>query len=769
MSESLNVIALVSGGKDSFFSILHCIQNGHKIVALGNLHPPLTEPQTEESDGIHEDENDLNSFMYQTVGHTIIPLYGEALGIPLYRQAILGSAVQTGTSYDHAALTSSGAEESVEEKNNTDGDETESLVPLLQRIKDAHPEANALSTGAILSTYQRTRVESVAIRLGLVPLSFLWQYPILPPGLQISLLQDMQAVGLDARIIKVASGGLDESFLWENVASEKGMRRVERAMKRFSVDGDGAVLGEGGEFETLVVDGPSWLFKKRIVVETEDTRIVREGGGSAWIQISKASLVDKESTENKESSCRVPELLDQRSSEILSALDKNDHSYDLSTSSTPGSGSLASPTWELKSSSTNGIEGGNMIHWTIIPESASCSSILDEAKSVVESIKVRLNQASLKTTDIVSTMIMLRSMEDFTTINKIYGTLFPHPNPPSRVTISCGSSMPLNISLIIHLTLHIPSATSLPRKALHVQSRSYWAPANIGPYSQASSLPSSLSTSQTLTIAGQIPLIPHTMLLPTSSPSPSPLFHISTILSLQHLLRIADATSIKWFTSACIYIPTPTPHPGSSSPSPSPSTSSALTKIAYQAWKYIHAPPPQDSDHDSDAEPRDLWEEKFRYSNTTPLSNEHTTTTYPDHDILQSDTPTIPPFWTAEVESLPRGSEVEWHAHVGVCDGPIDVKNIETREHRGNSLTTSSTRHTVLTFPYDVTPSPDDFKDDYSNRGLIHLVYVDTSLVDVNKLLSAGWEGKGVIPCKSLWDGEGRRLSTVIVFWGDAR
>ncbi|KAF5878521.1 putative meiotically up-regulated 71 protein [Botrytis fragariae] len=753
MSESLNVIALVSGGKDSFFSILHCIQHGHKIVALGNLHPPLTEPQTEESDGIHKDENDLNSFMYQTVGHTIIPLYEEALGIPLYRQAIVGSAVQTGTSYDHADLTSSGAEEWVEKKNNTDGDETESLVPLLQRIKDAHPEANALSTGAILSTYQRTRVESVAIRLGLVPLSFLWQYPILPPGMQISLLQDMQAVGLDARIIKVASGGLDESFLWENVASEKGMRRVERAMKRFSIDGDGAVLGEGGEFETLVVDGPSWLFKKRILVETEDTRIVREGGGSAWIQISKASLVDKESIESKEISCRVPALLDQRSSEILSALDKNDHSYDLSTSSTPGSGSLASPTWELKPSSNNGIEGGNMIHWTIIPESAPCSSILDEAKSVVESIKARLNQASLKTTDIVSTMIMLRSMEDFTTINKIYGTLFPHPNPPSRVTISCGSSMPLNTSLIIHLTLHIPSATSSPRKALHVQSRSYWAPANIGPYSQASSLPSSLSSSQTLTIAGQIPLIPHNMLLPTSSPSSSLPFHMSTILSLQHLLRIADATSIKWFTSACIYIPTS---------SPSPSSASILSKIAYQAWKHIHALPPQDSDHDSDAEPRDLWEEKFRYSNTAPLSTEHTTTAYPAHDILQTDAPTIPPFWTAEVDSLPRGSEVEWHAHVG-------VNNIETHEHRDNSLTTSSTRHTVLTFPYDAIPASDDLKDDYSNRGLIHLVYVDTSLVDVNKLLSAGWEGKGVIPCKSLWDGEGRRLSTVIVFWGDAR
>ncbi|KAJ8070279.1 hypothetical protein OCU04_000662 [Sclerotinia nivalis] len=766
MSESLNIIALISGGKDSFFSTIHCIKNGHKVIALGNLHPPVTEPQTKENNNIHKDENDLNSFMYQTVGHTVIPLYEEALGIPLYRQAIVGGAVQTGTSYGHADFTSSGAGKLVGKESHADEDkgedETESLVPLLRRIMDAHPEANALSTGAILSTYQRTRVESVALRLGLIPLSFLWQYPSLSPGMQISLLRDMEAVGLDARIIKVASGGLDESFLWENVASEKGMRRVERAMKRFSVDGDGAVLGEGGEFETLVVDGPRWLFKKKIEVEMKNSRIVREGGGSAWLQISDASLVDKEIGEDDEISCRVPELLDQRSLEILSALENNKDFHDLSTSSTADVESPTSSAWELKSPDPNSVENSNMLHWTIVPESDSCSSISKEAESVLETIRERLDHASLSTTDIVSTMIMLRSMEDFTTINKIYGTLFPHPNPPSRVTISCGSSMPLNKSLMIHLTLHIPSASSPPRKALHVQSRSYWAPANIGPYSQASSLPFSQSSSQSFTIAGQIPLIPHTMLLPTSSSHTpilsSPTFHISTVLSLQHLLRIADATSIKWFTSACIYIPSH--HP---SDQYSPSTRS---KIAYQAWKHIHALQAPESDDD---EPRDLWEEKFRYSNTSPLSTETTSTKYPDHALLQADTLTIPPFWTAEVDSLPRESEVEWHAHLGICDGPVTILDTETQGHRSNSLTTSAMRHTVLTFPHDSIPEPSVLVDNHKNCGLLHLVYVDTSLLDLSKLLSGGWGGKGVIPCRSLWDGEGRRLSTVIVYWKDAR
>lgn len=56
----LKVVALISGGKDSFFSILHCLANGHEVVALANLHPPL-------EDG--EQSEDIDSFMYQTVGH----------------------------------------------------------------------------------------------------------------------------------------------------------------------------------------------------------------------------------------------------------------------------------------------------------------------------------------------------------------------------------------------------------------------------------------------------------------------------------------------------------------------------------------------------------------------------------------------------------------------------------------------------------------------------------------------------------------------------
>lgn len=137
-SEPLNVIALISGGKDSFFSVLHCLQNGHRIVALANLYPPsdaaaagtqVIEPQ--QSLSVQDTvERDPNSFMYQTVGHEIIPLYAQATGLPLYRQAIVGGAAHH--ERDYAYDTSS-------------VDETESMVPLLKAIMKRHPPAQPFS------------------------------------------------------------------------------------------------------------------------------------------------------------------------------------------------------------------------------------------------------------------------------------------------------------------------------------------------------------------------------------------------------------------------------------------------------------------------------------------------------------------------------------------------------------------------------------------------------------------------------------------------
>ncbi|KAI9053374.1 hypothetical protein LZ554_002333 [Drepanopeziza brunnea f. sp. 'monogermtubi'] len=683
-TKSLQVIALISGGKDSFYSVLHCIQNGHQVVALGNLYPAPPAPSSAAASHSAEsdDERDLNSFMYQTVGHTVIPLYEQALGIPLYRQQIVGSAVQTGISYGFADVKRADEEGSATKDGEAlerGEDETESLVPLLTRIMAEHPTANALSTGAILSTYQRTRVESVALRLGLTPLSYLWQYPILPPGAQISLLEDMQSVGLDARIVKVASGGLDESFLWQNVASQQVMRRVEKSMRRFGTDGDGAVLGEGGEFETLVVDGPACLFKGRIEVLEKDRRVVREGGGSAWLKILEARVVMKGSVGVMENECRVPELLEPRFTKILAALERGgNHNSSLNSWSTPN-GSRATPFLHSPILSPRQAKAHHLLHWSVTAKRSvpgSDESISVQASRAIEEIAQRLQLASLQPTSIVATVIILRSMQDFASVNKIYGSLFTKPNPPSRVTISSGSLLPDDTSLIIHLTLHDPPAPSNhPHKALHVQSRSYWAPANIGPYSQAISVPvlpslasSSPPSSQTSTvfIAGQIPLIPHTMALPpcslTDSPHATADFNLQAVLSLQHLIRIAQETHVKWFTSCAAFLPSAPLH-----------TIAAQARILSQAWKMLHTPGEQDDD-DEEEQDRDLWEEKH-YAGMEVRGAGKAARSVPDWEVLSSvhdveeEGERCPPFWSVEVEELPRGAGVEWAAGWGVTGG----------------------------------------------------------------------------------------------------
>ena len=623
-TSGLNVIALVSGGKDSFFSLLHCQAQGHRVVALANLHParreheerarpsaedgpsssnvgtaaatgvrppstrvveiaPARQPrQAGDADGEvvdddgDEDEEDLNSFMYQTVGHAVIPLYAAATGIPLYRQPILGGAVQSARDYAPG------------EEAATAQDETESMVPLLRHVMAQHPEANAVSAGAILSTYQRTRVESVALRLGLTPLAYLWKFPVLPSpsGDDAQLLVDMAAAGLDARIVKVASGGLDESFLWASVSSPAAVARLKRAMGRFGTSEKGAVLGEGGEFETLVVNGPRRLFSKQIVIQDDHRSIVREGGGTAWVRVRKAQVLEKpiptpDATTDNEN-VRIPEMLDEIFNMVLEGLQSSELPSGVSS--------------DLAGRSRPSVhrDAETLVQWSFV--SSELSSIEVETASLMDMLHSRLRSHSLSPSSIISTVIILRNMSDFPTINKIYSAPFTEPNPPSRVTISCGELLPSGCNIIIYALVHTALKTG-DRQGLHVQSRSYWAPANIGPYSQAITVPATSllksgarqpesSNVQLVNIAGQIPLIPATMELPRGPDA----FKMQVVLSLQHLWRIGLEMGVQWWSSAVAYFPR-----GSDSDLPV----KEKAQLAGRAWEASH-PTSQSSEEEED-------------------------------------------------------------------------------------------------------------------------------------------------------------------------
>jgi diphthine-ammonia ligase len=605
---NLKIVALISGGKDSFFSLLHCLANGHDVVALANLHPA-------EASSIE----DTDSFMYQTIGHAVIPLYENALGLPLYRQEINGSAVNQSKSY---GPTPNDAEKS---------DETESLVPLLRKVMAAHPEVNAVSTGAILSDYQRTRVESVALRLGLVPLSYLWQYPHLPPGTPTSLLEDMAAVGQDARIIKVASGGMDDSFLWQNVADYRTKTRLVKAAQRFGTDGDGAALGEGGEYETLAIAGPAPLWKARIVVDEQNRCVMPGEAGSASVKIAKAEIAPLENTQTQR--VRTPELLDDRFAKLLERI-----------------GDITST--DLKPSPQPAFEGaaGND-HVLIRDLTAPGGNASEQTEAIMRNLNDRLSKASLAFSDIAYTSVILRDMADFAAVNIAYGKCFQHPSPPARITLSCAGVLPQDSLVTISATSVAPK-DGKHRKGLHVQSRSYWAPANIGPYSQAITVPASSrdgTECELVYVAGQIPLNPASMeLYSPFGPDSSDTFRHQAVLALQHLYRIGAAVGVRRWASVIAFIT-----------SPSADAAKSQANVARRVWQEVHSRQEgegEDGEEDED-EDFDVWDQQ-RGGGRAAWQSHATEET--EH---KSEEQVVPPIYVIEVDSLPRGASVEWVAY----------------------------------------------------------------------------------------------------------
>lgn len=151
----MKFVALLSGGKDSIFNLMECIGMGHELVCVANLHPPASE------DG----RNEIDSFMYQSVGVEIVPYIAQCLGVPLVRQEILGKSVNQDLYYakkevEEAKDGEEKPKEQQQQQEKEEPDEVEDLFTLLTAVKEQYPDVQAVASGAILSNYQRLRVEN---------------------------------------------------------------------------------------------------------------------------------------------------------------------------------------------------------------------------------------------------------------------------------------------------------------------------------------------------------------------------------------------------------------------------------------------------------------------------------------------------------------------------------------------------------------------------------------------------------------------------------
>ncbi|XP_055380431.1 uncharacterized protein LOC129611354 [Condylostylus longicornis] len=579
----MRVVAMVSGGKDSCYNMMQCVAEGHQIVALANLHP--------------KDLDELDSYMYQTVGHMGIEILAKAMNTPLYRRETKGKSTQTGKHYVP-----------------TDDDEVEDLYNLLEYVKNEH-QVEAVAVGAILSDYQRVRVENVCSRLNLVSLAYLWRRD------QTELLQEMIDCRVHSILIKVAALGLvPERHLG------KSIREVQPHLINMKEKYGLNVCGEGGEYETFTLDCP--LFKQRIVVE--DMQIVISSADPVcpvgYINFTKLSLAPKEfhlscdvlvkksldyisdlnestysdlsdpdlsetELEMIEKETRMRESMSQ--SDILSR--SNSFGRHVSASSPvpivmaksasvdepSGTGATAgtfSTANTISTTTTTGGGGGgggyssgyiigslgtsaphtqppspikyereirplennvmtaiNRKGWMWVCGIQGCGETPEDGMNIAMALLGEAaNHNDYLLSDYCYITMYVRNILEYATLNQIYAETLNFQNPPTRVCVEC--PLPENCHVIMEAVAYKKNDLEGEygkRQTMHVQGISHWAPANIGPYSQ------STRVGDITYISGQIALVPGSMTIIEGGIRPQ------CKLALRHISRIAKAMNAK--------------------------------------------------------------------------------------------------------------------------------------------------------------------------------------------------------------------------------
>ncbi|KAI9026814.1 hypothetical protein DFJ74DRAFT_519526 [Hyaloraphidium curvatum] len=445
----MDVVALISGGKDSCFNMMHCVANGHRICALANLFP-APESGTDE----------LDSFMFQTVGHDLIDLYAECMGVPLFRRPISGASIVQGMDYAPQS-----------------GDEVEDLFELLSLVKREMPNVQAVAVGAILSNYQRIRVENVCSRLGLVSLAYLWRRD------QKELLQAMIDSGMDAILVKVAAMGLKPSHLGRPISS------ILDLMCSLNERYGSQICGEGGEYETMTLDAP--IFQRRIVIDQFE---IVKAADEAFATVAHYRILQAH-TEGKVShglpSQLAVSLVDTFRTRPLHI--EGEDELTIGVEGPDVSFSKLAPRPRRRQAPSEDAP------WHFSTSAAPFGDDITKAtRHCLDELQSKLAARGLTWSDVAIVHVHLGNMADFGAFNLIYGELFPR-NPPARVTVAVPTCLSIEC---------LAADPRAPRENMHVQSISYWAPANIGPYSQT------VTIGDCTFVAGQIGLLPHTMNLP---------------------------------------------------------------------------------------------------------------------------------------------------------------------------------------------------------------------------------------------------------------
>ena len=149
----------------------------------------------------------------------------------------------------------------------TIGEEEKELDDLEYAISDCIDKygIKAVVTGAVESAYQASRVQRICDKLHIECFNPLWQKD------QIELLKELVNNDFKVIITSVRAYPLDEKLLGVEI-DDDFFKKAEELYERYKIN----PAGEGGEFETLVVNCP--LFKRPL--EIVDKKIM--GNKNSW-------------------------------------------------------------------------------------------------------------------------------------------------------------------------------------------------------------------------------------------------------------------------------------------------------------------------------------------------------------------------------------------------------------------------------------------------------------------------------------------------------
>jgi diphthine-ammonia ligase len=203
----MKVAVLFSGGKDSTRTVHWCIENGHVIECLVTL-------VSERAD----------SYMFHVPNIHLTGELADAMGLKIVKGKTSGE----------------------KEK------EVEDMKSLLGKL-----DVQGVACGGIASSYQASRIKRVCGELGLEFIAPFW-------GVEPEeFMRDTIRMGFDMRFVGVYSMGLGREWLGRKL-DEESLSELLKLNEKYGV----SLVGEGGEFESIVLDGP--VFKKRAkIVDSE--------------------------------------------------------------------------------------------------------------------------------------------------------------------------------------------------------------------------------------------------------------------------------------------------------------------------------------------------------------------------------------------------------------------------------------------------------------------------------------------------------------------